>query len=951
LDVLSKWEIVVHPSRNGMLIGMVLVLCASFAYLLLGFHWPIWFEWLAGIVVCAVALYPYRVKEAIKINRVDVFATLLLFLGALPGFVRSIYTVPFQVNADEAAALLTERVWLFRGYNDLFGLSDYFGFTFCHFLVQGWLAKLLGGVDLYHLRLVHGLDGALIVAAAFVFFRVLGLNRLMAITATVFIGANHSLIGLSRMAFTINFPLFIELIALCFLFQGLKHRCLFTTYIGGVCMGLGFYVYYPGRVVLPIWLMLLAELYLFRPRLLSRKELINVAVASAIGLVLALAPLAVACFKQAPQFRDSLDFQRHQCLLFPEGREMANHWAGSKSVPYGILRNILNGVTVFNNTVEDNGYEYENRDHGFVDPLSGVLLWIGFIRVAFLLSGRLAPTMMISGLLLQMFFFSFIVTKAPNYTRLLVVLPFAGYFVAYGLDMFATMARNVCRTKRRRQGQVLSYLIFAAGNLAIVAWNFSIYHDFAKFGLTHGDPIGGTGRYIEARKNQPNYLFVTSANVAEFPYYNWEVGTSWNSRMLSFLSGKQQCRELAPDELTSLRLEPPFTIFMSGKLWKLKGDKLRQMYPHLVLHPIYEDTGLIAVEDCRITKDSARVHQGYCHLREYMDKVEDLMKVGDYAGATALCVHVLNAPQEVALGTDDKYNLLLYLGIAYTRQKNYPQAEAALLKGLKTCEGMTGKHDDQVVPFTRALGQLYMEWQRWADAQIYWNELVEAYESDQDSLSYGWMPTAAEACRYRGLALWHMGKYDEAIQVLQHALDYYKNHPERTNVDADDIARELEGCRKEKEEVARQKVAAAAPKAPDEHTNPQPQQALLTAKAPAAKAAVSKLAAGDADDDLARLYARLGLACQDRGKYLQAETAYRQALACMDGSQYPNNEMAETYAQLGHVYLQLARYTDAEKSFATAISLCSTDCNKRVYYQRDRDYALHCQQHPVQASP
>ena len=39
--------------------------------------------------------------------------------------------------------------------------------------------------------------------------------------------------------------------------------------------------------------------------------------------------------------------------------------------------NAKNGLGAFNNTVVDHGWIYQNNGHGFVDPLTGILLWLG----------------------------------------------------------------------------------------------------------------------------------------------------------------------------------------------------------------------------------------------------------------------------------------------------------------------------------------------------------------------------------------------------------------------------------------------------------------------------------------------------------------------------------------------------------------------------------------------
>jgi tetratricopeptide (TPR) repeat protein len=884
-----------------------------------------------------------RAKAPIKINLSDALTAPLLFLLALPGFIGSIYTVPFQIGADEAAAVYSEQDWLAHGARDLFGLSPYFGFTYFHFLVQAWLAKLMGGVNLYHMRLVHGLDGALIVLLAYIFFRILGLRWLMAVTATIFIASNHGLIGISRIAFTMNFPLAIELIACSFLFWGMQRRCIFTSYIGGLFIGLAFYQYYAARVVLPVWLLFLAYSYFFGTRQLPRSELLKLAGASALGLALTVAPLALAHIKQPNLAANGIDFQKQQCMLFPEGREVAIIWAGGKvSTEAAILHNIVLGLTVFNANEQDHGYEYQNPGHGFVDPLSGVLIWLGFLRVLTFLSGQLAARFMLSGFLLQIFLFSFIVTKAPNYTRLLVVLPFAAYFVAWGLDMFATAARNLLRSSRGNAGQAASLAIFLLGNLTIIASNFFIYQDYVRQGAAHGDPIGGTARYMEARRHQPEHLFITAASV-DFPYYFWEDTGSWYYRMKPFLASKQHCCVMSPEDLTSVRIEPPFSIFMDGKLWALKGKDLLKMYPHLIVHKIYSDTQLIAVEDPDVTANSKRAHDAYRAYSEYLPKIQALLTAGNYVAARRLCLYLLKTPDAMVNGTSYKATLLMYLGIAYTHQHCFEEAERTLKGALSLYLGLKGKQDLDSVRFYRAMGDLYFNWQRWADAQYWYAKFADTQESIHHSYEFGWVPSAADARRYEGFAFWKQGKRDQAIAAFQRGVDYYKGHPLRDDSDRWAIAKDLELCRSEKEQLASGKIT----------TPSDPLMATIVKDEPAQTPAATTVQAVEeagmittikGDQDLGRLYAKLGLACLDRRDYLEAERAYHQAAAVMARSKKPDDEMAQIYGDLGYVYVQLARFREAEESYRKAINLSSNESANRQHYERDLEYAQYCLQ-------
>ena len=98
------------------------------------------------------------------------------------------------------------------------------------------------------------------------------------------------------------------------------------------------------------------------------------------GFVLMAGPFLIAEAK-APQISVEVD-PTAQLLITargtgaPEG--LGRH---ADSVLEGYKTNVECGLTTFNSKVVDHGYIYINPGHGFVDPLTGILLWIGVAGV------------------------------------------------------------------------------------------------------------------------------------------------------------------------------------------------------------------------------------------------------------------------------------------------------------------------------------------------------------------------------------------------------------------------------------------------------------------------------------------------------------------------------------------------------------------------------------------
>ena len=193
------------------------------------------------------------------------------------------------------------------------------------------------------------------------------------------LGANHALFAISRMAMRDNTGLFLELLALLLLVRGFMQRSRAMTFVGGAVTGLTFYTYFPSRITLILWMMVLGGLWVLRP---GRRAFATVATYGGIcllGWAMVTAPMLIASARHKDQ---AFGYQRQQFLFYPEGRQLEQQWTGAATPEAAWKQNISQGLMTFNGTMHDQGYIYANYGHGFVDPATGALLWVGFIVAA-----------------------------------------------------------------------------------------------------------------------------------------------------------------------------------------------------------------------------------------------------------------------------------------------------------------------------------------------------------------------------------------------------------------------------------------------------------------------------------------------------------------------------------------------------------------------------------------
>jgi 4-amino-4-deoxy-L-arabinose transferase-like glycosyltransferase len=568
--------------------GLALGLGVSVVYAYIGFKPAMPYLLVAGVGAVAFSFQrsPISLRSAAP-SRSDLVAVGILLLVMAPLYWWRLYSTPWQINSDELTIMVVAKQLINAPQTDLFGVSSIFGFPSAVFVFVGRLAESLGGIDLYHSRVVHSTLGMGCVLLAYGFFRQF-MEELRAGTLAVILGANHALFAISRMAMRENTGLFLELLALWLLARGFQRRSRADIFLAGATTGLAFYAYFPARITLVIVLALLCGI----PVMNARREVVKLVggytAIFLLGWALVAAPVMIASRANSDW---AFAYTRQQFLIYPEGRKLEQDWTGEKTPAGAWKANIRNGLTMFNSRMHDQGYIYPNYKHGFVDPITGVLLWLGFVvagaRVVRnrrrLLSNMesgaatLADLTALVGFLTLYLSSALVITKAPNYTRLLVVLPFVSYLAGTALWALADWLTR--RLSDARESMRVG--IACVGVVLIALWNISIFNDFVAVGRRHGNDVGSTGRYVEARKNAVGYTWVLAADKTH-PYYSWGEAWQWKT-WVGFFAGPNQTMQVSPlAELSSLNLPGSFTVFITNAVWQSAEAEFR------VRHPLYE---------------------------------------------------------------------------------------------------------------------------------------------------------------------------------------------------------------------------------------------------------------------------------------------------------------------------------------------------------------------------
>ena len=531
--------------------------------------------WLGALVALSVVFWTWN-RALPRIARKDLVVGAGVVGVFAPLYLGAIYRWPVQVSSDEEQIVTAARNAANAQGLDPLGLSTYFNRPALLLIAWGKLGELLGGFDLFHMRLLHALVGLLTIAAAYALFRQL-LPRWWAVFACCVLGVSHSFLMISRLAMRENTAVLAEVVALALLLYGLRRDHPLATFLGGVAAGLGFYVYYPARATFAIWIVFLVLLGAIGRRQFPARRIFTSGAIAAAGLVLVATPITIAesHIPRSVGVPSDFDPTHSTYLIYPEARLRERDWVHASSVAEGVKTNIRWGLGAFNNTITDNGNIYVNPGHGFVDPLTGILLWLGLGLVVF----RLVRRELDEGELLAAVGFvtlwlgsALLVNKAPNYTRLLVTLPFAAYLITVAVRWLAGRWRSL------RPGPAL---VTGGFLVALVAWNLVIAWDYIDAGRRAGDPIGSTGRYVAAHDHIPGQkFFLATTENGEFDYYYYLAASAGVIRMQLFAEDDSKVRGvIPPEQLPSFTETPPFTIFARRDAWERFAAPLVERYP------------------------------------------------------------------------------------------------------------------------------------------------------------------------------------------------------------------------------------------------------------------------------------------------------------------------------------------------------------------------------------
>jgi len=351
------------------------------------------------------------------------------------------------------------------------------------FIFQSWFLKV-AGVNIFGLRLASVFFGLISIIPFFILARYfLSFSSPEAVVTTCFYVFSHWFIAASRIGINYNQILPFQLFSLFFLWLGAKKRLKLSLVLSGMISGFCVYLYHAGRITPFI---IIACFFLLKIKKNNPwKKIILEATFLLLGIAISLIPFATNYLKTPEQF-----FVRTKdVIILNKFGQLKNQYQVSNKLAV-IGYQFLNTIKIFF-IGGDN-----NEQYGYQGPMIPFVFQPLFVFGLFLLitsffkkTEGLCVFFWISAIL---FFGGILTTAAPNFCRLISLLPFI--FLTTGLGV------NKIGSWIKKKNKKFFFPFLAVLTSLWIATNIKIYFvDYLtslKGGWANYDPGTSLGYYF-----------------------------------------------------------------------------------------------------------------------------------------------------------------------------------------------------------------------------------------------------------------------------------------------------------------------------------------------------------------------------------------------------------------------------------------------------------------------
>ena len=479
--------------------------------------------WLASTAVLVMPRIRHASLRHAGISRAEgPYLAALAALIAVAAITRTwrLSLLPYNLDGDFASVGLAARALAA-------GQARIFSFGWAETPMLGYLpaaitTKLFGS-GLVGLNASGVIDGLLIIAGVYLLGRDL-FNPRVGILAAALLTVSYAHLAASRQASYID-PVVFLVYSIYFLLIGLREDRGPALAASGALAAFGCEMYFSGRIVLPVFALVVLHMALF-DRAWLRSRWRSIALWS-LAAVVALGPMLLVFV------RDTDSLMRRTRQVFVLNPEIVRHEQGvyqTTSIPGVLLQQVRHAVLMFH-YYPDTGTQFWLHVP-LLDPFTGVLFALGVGYAMF--HWRKTAFGLLLGWTALVVVSSALTANPPFWPRLMVVLPPAVLLAALALD-------RLCEFVKPPAGQHFS-LVPAAALVLLLAWagvqNWRMY-------------VLAKGTWATPRTRIARYL---AEGPATTPVYIVSNEVRWNDREFEFLVPGRIAGDLSPGDVESHRM-------------------------------------------------------------------------------------------------------------------------------------------------------------------------------------------------------------------------------------------------------------------------------------------------------------------------------------------------------------------------------------------------------------
>ncbi len=529
----------------------------------------------------------------------DLLIALFVFLFCLPIFATGVMDYPNKCSGDESAHVMCVR-WAINNAVPVFGTCEYFQHPNLEFYLYGWLIKLFSlSINIQTFRTVSATLACVEIACVYLLFRSLKSSRLFALCGIAIFSMNHSYFALQRMAFVNNSALLFMIPAWFLLIEGFRRKSMKLSIIGGIIGGCSFYMFFPSRIFLPTWLLAVTAYSLFNWQSVQSRR--NIIATSVIAYIVTCLPLLCYYAENPTVTTETISYLRQCSILSNEGLDFEKQWEHQPNRQAAFLTNVKQGLTVFNNNIYDRGCLYENLTHGFADPLTGIAIWLGMLLHIRKFKNDFGSVVSVTTFLCIYLVNAVCINKAPNYTRLMVIWPFAAFFATTGLFMVAGAAAKITKLLLKnfsfvntavaaQSSTLVGFLVPAFLLICIFSINRSYSEDFQKAATLNSFHL--TAQYMLAHPNADLFAVCYDPKSMYFWYGDKE---KFRQNIEGYRVEKQTCLSITPDEVNQLPQNKNVVLLCTETDWKAMKNAFNERYKQVKVEKIDQGAPYVAI--------------------------------------------------------------------------------------------------------------------------------------------------------------------------------------------------------------------------------------------------------------------------------------------------------------------------------------------------------------------